>query len=227
MAEAETLRLIAELAIAVAGFSGVAFVLGRRAGDSWDVGRLWMLLVQALGAALFAFMPLLLETADLSASANWRWSNGIDPENVHLYVLPAGVDLCRSAADTKAIIIALAEIAEAAAVELVVVDTLSRALAGGNENSPDDMGAFVRNCDKIRQATGAHLMAIHHTGKDEARGARGHSLIKAAADTELEVNKSEFTNTVGELPTWHLRSMLQTTRHPRRVRSVRRSPPSR
>ena len=76
MAEAETLRLIAELAVAVAGFSGVAFVLGRRAGDSWEVGRLWMLLVQALGAALFAFMPLLLETADLSASANWRWSNG-------------------------------------------------------------------------------------------------------------------------------------------------------
>ena len=76
MSEAETLRLIAEIAIAVAGFSGVVVVLGRRAGGSWEVGRIWMLLVQALGAALFAFAPLLLETAGLSTSLNWRISNG-------------------------------------------------------------------------------------------------------------------------------------------------------
>ena len=76
MSEAETLRLIAEIGIAVAGFSGVVVALGRRAGGSWEAGRLWMLLVQALGAALFAFAPLLLETAGLSASLNWRFSNG-------------------------------------------------------------------------------------------------------------------------------------------------------
>ena len=76
MPEAETLRLIAEVGIAIAGFSGVVVVLRRGAGDSWEVGRLWMLLVQALGAMLFAFVPLLLEMAGLSASANWRCSNG-------------------------------------------------------------------------------------------------------------------------------------------------------
>ena len=42
MSEAETLRLIAEIAIAVAGFSGVVVALGRRAGGSWEVGRLWI-----------------------------------------------------------------------------------------------------------------------------------------------------------------------------------------
>lgn len=72
-------------------------------------------------------------------------------------------------------------------VALAVLDTLSRALAGGDENSSTDMGALVVNLDRIRQATGAHLMVVHHTGKDAARGARGHSLLRAATDTEIEV----------------------------------------
>ena len=65
--------------------------------------------------------------------------------------------------------------------------------AGGNENSPDDMGAFVGACDLIRQETGAHLLVIHHTGKDEGRGTRGHSLLNGAADTIIEVTKDEAT----------------------------------
>jgi hypothetical protein len=69
-------------------------------------------------------------------------------------------------------------------------------MAGGNENSPDDMGAFVANCDLIRQATGAHLSVVHHTGKDEGRGTRGHSLLSAAADTMIEVSKDEVSGLV-------------------------------
>ncbi len=76
MREAETLRLIAELAIAITGFSGVVVVVRSRVHDSWETGRLWMLLIQALGAAFFAFVPLLLETAGFSVAANWRCSNG-------------------------------------------------------------------------------------------------------------------------------------------------------
>lgn len=72
-------------------------------------------------------------------------------------------------------------------VELVIIDTLSRAMAGGNENSSDDMGGLVRRADMIREATGAHVMLIHHSGKDRTNGARGHSLLKAAVDTEIEV----------------------------------------
>lgn len=53
------------------------------------------------------------------------------------------------------------------------------------------MGAFVRNIDVIRAATEAHVMVIHHSGKDQARGARGHSLLRAATDTEIEVKRIE------------------------------------
>ncbi|WP_367870962.1 AAA family ATPase [Luteolibacter sp. Populi] len=70
---------------------------------------------------------------------------------------------------------------------LVVLDTLARAMAGGNENAGEDMSAAVASIDAVRAATGAHVCIIHHCGKDEARGARGHSSLRAAVDTELEI----------------------------------------
>ena len=72
-------------------------------------------------------------------------------------------------------------------VKLIVIDTLARAFAGGNENASEDMGALVRNMDQIREATGANVLFIHHSGKDQAKGARGHSSLRAAIDTEIEV----------------------------------------
>ena len=72
-------------------------------------------------------------------------------------------------------------------VRLIVVDTLSRALAGGNENAPDAMGFLVTNMDRIRAETGCAVYFVHHSGKDAAKGARGHSLLRAAVDTEIQV----------------------------------------
>jgi len=69
----------------------------------------------------------------------------------------------------------------------VTQDTLARALMGGNENSGEDMGLLVSNADRIRHELGCVFEFIHHSGKDAARGARGHSSLKAATDTELEV----------------------------------------
>ena len=49
------------------------------------------------------------------------------------------------------------------------------------------MGNLVKHLDKIRHTLKTHLCIIHHSGKDLAKGARGHSLLRAATDTELEV----------------------------------------
>lgn len=35
-------------------------------------------------------------------------------------------------------------------------------------------------------------MLIHHSGKDVARGARGHSSLRAAVDTEIELTRDEI-----------------------------------
>lgn len=72
-------------------------------------------------------------------------------------------------------------------VVAIFVDTLSRAMAGGDENHPDDMGALIVGADKLRLATDALVILVHHLGKDESRGARGHSSLKGALDTEIEV----------------------------------------
>jgi hypothetical protein len=100
-------------------------------------------------------------------------------------LLPEAVDLRRPDVDLNPFIASLKAIGQP--VGLVIVDTLSRALAGGDENSSVDMGALVKHFDAIRAGTGAHLMIVHHTGKDKAKGARGHTLLRAATDTEIEV----------------------------------------
>lgn len=77
---------------------------------------------------------------------------------------------------------------------LVIIDTLARCLVG-DENSGPDMAGFIRACDYLRGATGAAVMVLHHSGKDASRGARGHSSLHAAVDTELQVvaNKNSRT----------------------------------
>ena len=67
---------------------------------------------------------------------------------------------------------------------IVVEQPLARAMAGGNENAPDDMGKLLNNVEALRQGTDAFVLLIHHTGKDETKGAR-HSSLKGAADTIL------------------------------------------
>ena len=72
---------------------------------------------------------------------------------------------------------------------LVVLDTLSRVMGAGDENSGRDMNMIVKQVDAIREQTRAAVLLVHHSGKDRAKGARGHSSLRAATDTEIEVTK--------------------------------------
>jgi hypothetical protein len=121
--------------------------------------------------------------------AAWRKEHGLEGQNIPFAVVPVALNLLHPDGDTGPLIAAIKVAAERLGmpVRLVVVDTLSRAIAGGNENAPDDMGALVTNGTKIQQKVNAHVIWIHHSGKDEAKGARGHSLLRAATDTEIEI----------------------------------------
>lgn len=70
---------------------------------------------------------------------------------------------------------------------LVVFDTLSRSIAGGDENSSEVMTRAIQSADEVRRRTGAAVLLPHHCGKDADRGARGHSSLRAAVDTEIMV----------------------------------------
>ena len=108
--------------------------------------------------------------------------------NPDFVLLASSVDLRNPKADTVPLAEAIRELGRP--VALLVIDTLSRALAGGDENSPVDMGILVKHFDVLRKATKpSHLMVVHHTGKDLAKGARGHTSLRAATDTEIEIAK--------------------------------------
>ena len=79
MGASDALGTIAEIAIAVAGFSGVAAVLGRRSQGEWtplDVFRLRALLLSSFSIVVFCFLPIVLDLTALAPSQIWALSSG-------------------------------------------------------------------------------------------------------------------------------------------------------
>lgn len=125
----------------------------------------------------------------------WRSYHEADVK-IPFFLCPHSLDLHDPDADTGDLITAINSIAEKAEIapRLIVLDTLARIMANGEENSSKDMGTVVANVDRVRAETGAHVMLVHHSGKDEARGARGSSVLRAAVDTEIEVKRDHDDN---------------------------------
>jgi hypothetical protein len=69
---------------------------------------------------------------------------------------------------------------------------------GFNENSSEDMGAFITQTGKLQQIYDCALMVIHHSGKDVTKGLRGHSSLLGAVDTELEIQRQDSVVNSGD-----------------------------
>jgi hypothetical protein len=72
---------------------------------------------------------------------------------------------------------------------LIIIDTLARNFEGGNENGSEDMGAFVARMALLEQLTKAFVAVVHHSGKDEAKGLRGHTSLIGALDFAAEAKR--------------------------------------
>jgi hypothetical protein len=135
----------------------------------------------------------------------WCRHHGLDPrdDSLPFRTVPVRVDLCKSDTDLKEIIanITAAE-TDLGRCILAVVDTVSRALDGGDENSPADMGNFVANCDRMREATGATVLAVHHTPKD-GDTPRGHTCLKNGSEIRMLAKK--VANSLFSLSIEHLK----------------------
>lgn len=70
---------------------------------------------------------------------------------------------------------------------LVVFDTLSRSMPGGDENNTEDMTMVISAADKLRDQFACATAFVHHSGKDPDKGARGHSSLVAAADVVIQI----------------------------------------
>jgi len=72
---------------------------------------------------------------------------------------------------------------------VLCLDTLNRAAPGMDENDSKDMGEAIAAAKAIHAAVGGVVLVVHHTGKDAARGMRGHSSLIAALDAAIEVSR--------------------------------------
>ncbi len=75
---------------------------------------------------------------------------------------------------------------------LVIIDTVARAMPGGDENASRDMGKLIAAADLTRTTTGGAVILVHHTPLDGSR-LRGHSSLEGAVDTNIAVETDGTT----------------------------------
>lgn len=78
---------------------------------------------------------------------------------------------------------------------LIVLDPLAAFMAGGDENSTRDMGVVVAALNRIRAATGACVLVVHHTGWNDERE-RGSIALRAAMDVMYKLKQDDGTLTL-------------------------------
>jgi hypothetical protein len=120
--------------------------------------------------------------------AAWRQEHGFNNSDIPFAAITSPVDLCHGENGCIDQILECIKQLRIPSLALLEIDTVSRALAGGNENSPEDMGGFIASVDQLRETLRCHVSAVHHFGKEHNRGARGHSSLFGGIDTETQVD---------------------------------------
>jgi hypothetical protein len=119
----------------------------------------------------------------------WSIANNVTIVGADILTFPA---IAANDAMERAELVAAVEAETAnAAPAIVVVDTLARCFGGGDENSTQDMSAFVRGCDALRERWGCAVLVVHHSGHGDKKRARGAIALKAALDAEYRLEQTE------------------------------------
>jgi hypothetical protein len=105
----------------------------------------------------------------------------IDPS---FYLLTTRLDLVADADELVADIKAEIGTEQCAAI---VIDTLNRSIPG-SESKDEDMSAYVKAADLLREAFGAAVIIIHHCGINGERP-RGHTSLTGAVDAQIAVKR--------------------------------------
>ena len=71
-------------------------------------------------------------------------------------------------------------------ISLIVVDTVSRAITGADENLQKDMTLFMQACKELRDRHRCGVLVVHHTAK-QSQQMRGSSVFLANADYAFRV----------------------------------------
>ncbi len=112
-----------------------------------------------------------------------RLAGGDDPP---FFLVTTRLDLV---ADVEQLVVDIQAAIGADHCAAIVVDTLNRSIAG-SESRDDDMGAYIKAADRLREAFAAAIIIIHHCGINEARP-RGHTSLTGAADAQIAIKRDD------------------------------------
>jgi hypothetical protein len=150
-------------------------------------GRPWFGRQVSKGAVLFiaAERGALVERR----MAAWRIHHGID--DIPLGIVAKSIDLRSDRKDADSVIACCDRLQKSFGHDphLIIIDTVSRVLAGGDENAPRDMGHLIANLAHVQEGTGAHVLVIHHVPQGQLR-LRGHGSLLGSMDTTVSLEKS-------------------------------------
>jgi hypothetical protein len=119
--------------------------------------------------------------------AAFRQKHGLEAEDPDFYLVTTRLDLV---ADHRQLIEDIrAQMPDGALPAAIVIDTLNRSIAG-SESSDEDMGAYVKAADAIRETFACAVLIIHHCGIDDKRP-RGHTSLTGAADAQIAVRRDD------------------------------------
>jgi hypothetical protein len=124
----------------------------------------------------------------------WGLEHGLSREHLPFKVIRGPLDF-RDPQVAADIVATLEDLARRHGCEagLIIIDTVSRALCGGDENSPKDMGALIANIGRIQSAIGVHIALTHHQPVDGKERMRGHGALLGAVDTTVHVVNKDGT----------------------------------
>ena len=111
----------------------------------------------------------------------WVDYNGREPDNIHF--ITEAVPLLE---DTTTDIFIRELQAAVTDPALILFDTVARCMLGGDENSAQDVGHWIANADRVKEATGATVFGIHHTNAGGEKE-RGSTALRGACDTMLRI----------------------------------------
>src|SRR6185369_12613717 len=137
-------------------------------------GREW----QGLKVTQASVVMIVAEGAGGMSNRVKAWEQEHGPMGDDVRLLPRPVQ----AKDLKAWMV-LVEACRRLQPGMVVIDTQARVTVGLEENSATEIGIYVEAVRATREATGACVLTVHHTGR-KGGDARGSSAIDGAQHTE-------------------------------------------
>jgi hypothetical protein len=117
----------------------------------------------------------------------WSIRHQIALSDAPLYVS----DTAAAMTDPEALAEVIDAIDEIEAPGLIVLDTVARNFGAGDENSTQDMTAFIAAADAIRARYRCAVLLVHHTGHGDKSRARGAMALKGALDAEYRLDRDE------------------------------------